>query len=86
MAPELTIPYHLEAVANNEALMGVAHKAIEDVLVEWRDLRLSTPFASNGLVIKERNGDDSHIIRMTPREAMHVGLMAIAKHLTKEAQ
>lgn len=74
----------LRACADDENLLGVAHKAIEDRLVEWRDMRLSTPLAANGLVIHEKDGKDSNVIRMTPREAMRIGLEAIAKELVKE--
>lgn len=74
----------LSQIADDEDLLGVAHKAIEDRLVEWRDMRLSTPLAANGLVIHEKDGRHSATIRMTPREAMRVGLNAIANRLTKD--
>jgi hypothetical protein len=78
------VALELHQIADDANLLNVAHKAIEDVLVEWRDLRLSTPLAANGLVIKEKDGTPSNQIRMTPEEAMRVGLNAIAAHLTKE--
>lgn len=72
----------LRAVADDTALLEVGRKAVEDALIEWRDLRLSTPFRNNGLVVKEYDGKDSSIIRMGPEDAMQIGLRAIADHLS----
>jgi len=57
-----------------------AHIAIEDQLVEMRDSRmwvmLGRP-AGNGLVIRERDGSDSSIIRMPTRMAIETAIKAI---------
>ena len=58
--------------------LEVARKAIEDALVEWRDNRLSEPLRGNGLVIREKDGANSNIIRFGPETAMRIGLGAIA--------
>lgn len=73
----------LRDLADNAELLEIGRKAIEDRLIEWRDNRLSTPFRGNGLVIRESDGEDSHIIRMGPEEALRIGLRAIADHLEK---
>lgn len=73
----------VRAAATDVDLLRAAHKAIEDVLVEWRDERISTPFRGNGLVIRERDGKESSTIRMGPEEAMSIGLKAIADRLEK---
>ena len=46
-------------------------KSIEDALIEWRDARLSVLPAANGLVVCERDGTPSSIIRMTTRTAVN---------------
>ena len=51
-------------------------KYIEDVLVDWRDNRLSV-MRNNGLVIRERDGKDSSIIRLGFDDAMRMAI----KHL-----
>lgn len=70
----------LKEISNDNDLLEIGRKAIEDVLVEFRDNRLST-LRNNGLVIKEYNGDNSSIIRMGPEDALRIGLKAIANHL-----
>ena len=71
----------LEGISNNTELLEVARKAIEDALIEMRDSRLSTLFRNNGLVIKEKDGKESSIIRIGPEGAVAIGLRAIANHL-----
>jgi hypothetical protein len=68
-----------EIIENNE-LIEIGRKAIEDVLVEFRDRRISV-VRGNGLIIKEKDGTDSHMIRMGPEDALRIGLKAIAQHL-----
>jgi hypothetical protein len=53
-------------------------KAVEDVLIEWRDERLSMPHRNNGLVCKERDGTPSDVIRLPIEWALKIGLEAIA--------
>jgi len=74
----------LRQAAEDKELLFVAHKAIEDILVEWRNLRLSTPFVANGLVIREYDGESSSTIRMSTREAIVTALNAMAKHLEEK--
>lgn len=45
------------------------HAKIEDLLIEFRDSRVST-LCANGLVIREKNGDTSSIIRLRTGEAI----------------
>jgi len=71
----------LESVSNNTELLEVARKAIEDALIEMRDSRLSVLFRNNGLVIKEKDGSESSIIRLGPEGAVAIALRAIAIHL-----
>lgn len=70
----------LEEIADDEALIEIGRRAIEQALVEWRDDRLSQ-IRGNGLVICEVNGKPSSIIRFGPETALKIGLKAIAEAL-----
>jgi hypothetical protein len=71
----------LLAIAEDQSLLDVGRKAIEDVLITWRDGRLSELGRRNGLVIREKDGTASDVIRFGPEAALRIGLLAIAKHL-----
>ena len=71
----------LRAIAEDNHLLEIGRKAIEDVLVDWRDNRLSEFTRGNGLVIREKDGKDSNIIRFGPETALCIGLKAIAEAL-----
>ena len=71
----------LNEIYENNELLEVARKAIEKELIQWRDSRLSEFMRGNGLVIKEKDGTDSSIIRFGPETAMRIGLKAIDEHL-----
>jgi len=73
----------LTEIIENDELLEIGRKAIEDVLVDLRDSRIVV-LRNNGLVIKERDGKESDIIRMGPEHALRIGLKAIAKHLDKK--
>jgi hypothetical protein len=61
----------------------IARLAIEDVLVDFRDNRIFVS-RNNGLVIKERNGKDSSIIRLGSEDALRIGIKAIIKRRSAE--
>ena len=69
----------LKEIVEDEQLLEVGRKAIEDVLVGWRDNRLSEFNRGNGLVIREKDGKDSSMIRFGPELALEIGLRAILK-------
>lgn len=46
------------------------HARIEDTLVEFRDERISALTPANGLVIRERDGEPSSVIRLGTRDAV----------------
>lgn len=73
----------LDEIINKPELREIARKAVEDVLVEWRDERLSLLGRGNGMVIKESDGKDSDIIRMGAEQVIRIGIEAIARHLRK---
>ncbi len=63
-------------------MVAPRRKAIEDVLVDFRDSRISI-VRNNGLVIREKDGKDSKIIRLGSETALKIGLQAIIKEGTK---
>lgn len=56
--------------------LEIGRKAVEDLLIEWRDSRLSE-LRNNGLVIKEKDGTASSIIRFGTETALKVGIKAM---------
>lgn len=55
----------------------IARKAVEDVLIEFRDNRLSLPLRRNGLVVAEKDGTPSSVIRLGMEEALRIAIKAI---------
>ena len=74
----------IKEIANNNELLEIGRAAVEKVLIEWRDSRLSEPFRGNGLVIREHDGRESATIRFGPETCLMIGLKAIAAHLMEE--
>lgn len=74
-------PKLIEELANNEHLLEIGRKKIEATLIEWRDDRLSEPMRGNGLVVREKDGTPSDIIRFGPEMGLKIGLRAIASYL-----
>lgn len=71
----------IQALAENKELLEVARKAVEDTLIEFRDSRIALLNRANGLVVHEKDGTDSPLIRLGTEDALRIGLSAIAKHL-----
>jgi hypothetical protein len=76
----------LDQIADDDALLEIGRKAIEEVLLDWRESRISLSGRGNGLVVREKDGRDSHIIRLGPEDALRIGLKAIAQHLAKQSE
>ena len=74
----------LQEIANNPDFIEVGRKAIEEYLVICREGRFSQPFRGNGLVIREKDGKESSVIRCGPDRALEIGLKAIGDFLDKE--
>ena len=72
-----------EELLTKESL-EIGRKAIEDMLVEWRDSRLSEFNRGNGLVIREKDGRDSSIIRFGPETALRIGILAMKEAKLKD--
>lgn len=71
----------LHEIAENRELLEIGRREIEKTLIEFRDSRLSELMRGNGLVIREKDGTESSIIRFGPEVALSIGLKAIAAHL-----
>lgn len=71
----------LEDLAGNDELLEVGRKAVEDLLVEFRDNGIGVLGRNNGLIIRHRDGTESGTIRFGPETAIRTALLAIAKHL-----
>lgn len=71
----------LRQLADDPTYLKIAHDAIEDALIDFRDNRISLVGRGNGLVVRERNGEPSDVIRLGSEEALRIGLRAIADAL-----
>ncbi len=71
----------LEEAAQDDELLEIGRRAVEDQLIEMRDMRLALLMRNNGLVIKEKDGSNSYIIRMSTEQALRVALEAMARSL-----
>jgi hypothetical protein len=67
----------IELESLTDADFEIARKAVEDVLIDWRDSRLSELGRRNGLAVYEKDGTESCIIRFGMEVAMRIGVKAI---------
>jgi hypothetical protein len=81
---EKVIAEDIRALSEDTELLAVGRKAVEDVLVDFRDSRISLLGRGNGLVIRERDGRESAAIRLGTEDALRIALQAIAEGLEKE--
>ncbi|MBF6213741.1 hypothetical protein IU487_22245 [Nocardia puris] len=71
----------LRGIAADRELLRIAHCKIQDALIEFRDRRISLPGRGNGLVVREANGEESSMIRMSVQDAVRLAINAIADEL-----
>lgn len=74
-------PDDLRALAGDAEALAAAHIKLEDLLIELRDDRISLMNRGNGLVVREQDGTESSMIRIGTRDAVRIGLLAIADEL-----
>lgn len=60
----------------DDVALEAARKAVESVLVEFRDSRISVPMRGNGFVIREKDGKDSPIMRLSTADGLRIGIKA----------
>jgi hypothetical protein len=70
----------------DEAALTAAHKVVEDALVEYRDQRISVLNYGNGLVIRERDGERSDVMRLGTRDGLRIGIEAYLAALAVTSQ
>lgn len=70
----------LIALSRNDELLEVGRRAVEDALIDMRDSRMSM-MRNNGLVVKERDGSPSSIIRLGTEQAISIALAAMAERM-----
>lgn len=68
----------LQDLVTDESL-EIGKKAIENALVDYRDSKIFT-IRRNGLVIAEKDGTPSKIIRFGSEVALRIGINAIFKN------
>lgn len=73
----------LRQLADNDHMLEVGRQAIENALVQYRDGRISELGRGNGLVIREKDGCHSDVIRFGPEQALRIGLRAMAVELQR---
>ena len=84
MNEKQTLAKVLETLAEDDVLLEIGRRAIEDELVEWRDSRLSSQLRNNGFTIKEKDGSPSSVVRFGPEIGLKIALKAVAKHLSRD--
>lgn len=67
---------HSEKLPVDAAALEAARLAVEDVLIEFRDERISVLNARNGFVVREYDGTESSLIRLTTRDGLRIGISA----------
>lgn len=70
----------------NEQALAAAHKAVEDVLIEFRDRRISVLNRGNGFVCREYDGQESSIMRLGTRDGLRIGIKAYLQAMQDGAE
>lgn len=73
----------LEMLAVDDAAIEVARSAIENTLIDFRNRRISLMGCGNGLVVREKDGTESSLMRLTVASALKIGLKAMAERALK---
>jgi hypothetical protein len=73
-----TLPEAILRLVDDRAALEIGRRAVEEELIRWRDSRLSEPTRGNGLVVREKDGRPSSIIRFGTETALRIALRAIA--------
>jgi hypothetical protein len=60
----------------DESALALAHLAVEDTLIRFRDRRIGVLGKANGFVVNERNGEPSPVMRLGTRDGLRIGIKA----------
>jgi hypothetical protein len=66
------------------AALEAARKAVEDELIEWRDARRFI-IGGNGFVVREKDGTESSIMRLSTAMGLRIGIKAYLAALATAA-
>jgi hypothetical protein len=66
----------MEQRSIDQSALTSAHRAIEDVLIAFRDDRISVLNRANGFVVREADGTESSIMRLGTRDGLEIGIRA----------
>lgn len=69
---------------DNNLIYNVGRRSVENALVDLRDSRISIMGRNNGLVIREKDGEESSTIRLGTDMAIAIALRSIADHIESE--
>lgn len=69
----------IEELLTNPKALERGRRAVENVLIDCRDSRISIVGAANGCVVRERDGSDSHVIRLGIIEVLTIALHAVVE-------
>lgn len=61
--------------------LEVARKAVEDLLIDFRDRRVSILAGGNGFVIREADGAASSVMRFSTSAGLEIGIKAYLEAL-----
>lgn len=65
-----------ETIELDEDALTAAHRAVEDVLIEFRNNRISVLGPANGFVVREHDGSPSPIMRIGTRDGLRIAIKA----------
>ena len=65
----------------DQEALTVAHLAVEDVLIDFRDSRIGVLGRANGFVINEPDGTPSPIMRLSTRDGLEIAIKAYLQAL-----
>ncbi len=68
----------------DEDALTAAHLAVENVLIELRDARISILNRGNGFVIREYDGRMSSMMRMGTRDGLRIALKAYLAEVSRK--
>jgi hypothetical protein len=60
----------------DDVALEAARLAVEQELIEWRDMRMSVLTEHHGFVVREPDGEASSIIRLSTRDGLRLGVKA----------
>jgi hypothetical protein len=70
----------------DDTALRLACVAVEDVLIDYRDRRISMLGAANGFVVNERDGSPSEVMRLRTRDGLRIAIRAYLEAMEGTAE